>query len=409
LNPTGFLSALWVLLSTLPVAPLAWGLGVSAGTALLLVVTKRWHQRFSVDSHHGVQKFHTAPTPRIGGIALALGAVALVLSIDTASFDFAFDALHGPDASARLILKSVCLAALPALVAGLAEDVTKRVSVMLRLAATMASGLLAWWLTGQALGFANVPLLGWALQWLPLSVAFTAFAVAGVANAFNIIDGFHGLAAFTALWVLVGLAGLAQWHGDTALAAACLGLAAVVVGFLLINWPWGKIFMGDGGAYFLGFAMAWLAVLLVERNPAVSPFALLLLCLHPINETLFSVARRFARRQHAGQPDRQHLHSLVKRRYMVRWLPDSPPWLRNAATGLLVSCLTLPALPLAWATHHSHALSLLACLVLVGVYLAVYARIVRHRWVMPLCLLRQPSTSQAKLRRVRGQFLLSLP
>ncbi len=62
----------------------------------------------------------------------------------------------------------------------------------------------------------------------------------------------------------------------------------------------------------LGFLLAWMAILLIERNPDISPWAPLLACGYPIMETLFSMTRRMLSRAHPGQPDCQHLHSLIK-------------------------------------------------------------------------------------------------
>ena len=102
--------------------------GVALGTSLLLVFTKHWHGRFSLDHTEGVQKFHTKPTPRIGGLAIGAGMVA--------------GCALAP-AAVRALLGPLLLASIPAFAAGMAEDVTKRVGVKARLLATMVSGALA--------------------------------------------------------------------------------------------------------------------------------------------------------------------------------------------------------------------------------------------------------------------------
>lgn len=346
---------------------------------MVLVLTKRWHGRLSLDYTEGVQKCHTVPTPRIGGVPVYL---ALVL-------------IHSllPDAQQEL-LTVVLVAALPAFGFGLAEDLTKRIGVLVRLLATMASGVLAWWLSGYSLGRLDVIGLDWALQWLPLSVLFTAFAVGGVANAINISDGLNGLASSSSVWAFIGLGLIAQDVGDTDLSALSLLLAAAVLGFFLVNWPLGKIFLGDGGAYFIGFALAWMAVLLAERHPDVSPFAALLVCVHPITEVLFSIYRRKMRHYHPGLPDQLHFHSLLKRRYVARWFCGYPKVVRNSIAGLLVGSMTLPAVLLAQLVYPSTVLSV-ACVVLCMLgYVALYARMVRHCWCSPIAfLLRKPSVA----------------
>ncbi|MEY3610518.1 MAG: hypothetical protein RJB14_240, partial [Pseudomonadota bacterium] len=272
---------------------------VSFALSVLVVLTTHWHGVFSLDASHGVQKLHAHPTPRVGGLPMVLGLVAAVAV---------------SPAELRDKIWPWLLAGGPAFVFGLAEDLTKRVGVLARLLATMASGVLAWAITGYALTGVNVWGLDFLLQFTAVAVVFTAFAVGGVANAINIIDGLNGLASSMVLWALLGIAALAASLGDTVLAGTCLIIAACVLGFFVVNWPFGKLFLGDGGSYFLGFTLAWACVLLVERHTQVSAFAALLLCIHPITEVLYSVYRRRVRHQHPGHPDRLHFHSLFKRR-----------------------------------------------------------------------------------------------
>ena len=83
-----------------------------------------------------------------------------------------------------------------------------------------------------------------------------------------------------------------------------------MLGFFVWNFPAGLIFLGDGGAYFLGFYVAELAILLLHRNPAVSPMFPLLLCIYPVFETLFSIYRRTLPARHAAEHARRHPPAL---------------------------------------------------------------------------------------------------
>jgi hypothetical protein len=219
------------------------------------------------------------------------------------------------------------------------------------------------------------------------SVIFTAFAVGGVANAINIIDGFNGLASTMATLAFVGYALIAWQVGDYTLANTSLVLAACVWGFFWVNWPFGKIFLGDGGSYFIGFALAWVAVMLLARNPAVSAFAALVVCVHPVTEVLFSIYRRKVRKDHPGMPDRLHFHSLVKRRYVARWFGTYSNAVRNSITGVLIGLMTFTSITLACLTFTSVPLSALAFVVLSLGYVSVYARMVRHHWCSPIAFL----------------------
>lgn len=192
-----------MLLTDPMLLPAIFAAAVAFGVALLIVLTQEWHGHLSIDSHEGIQKFHTHPTPRIGGVAIAIGSICAYLI--------------SPD-SLQEICGPLLLAGVPAFVLGLAEDITKRVSVRVRLFATMFCGVLGWAITGYSITRANVPGLDWMLGFSLVSVAFTAFAVGGVANAINIIDGFNGLSAGSTVIILLGFAGLSLSVGDAQLA-----------------------------------------------------------------------------------------------------------------------------------------------------------------------------------------------
>src|SRR6185369_5387974 len=275
-------------------AALLFALSVS----VLLVLTKQHHGVLTMDSAVGIQKFHVEPTPRVGGVGIYLGLLLAWIVVR--------------DKEVRDILGIILLSGIPALACGLLEDITKRVGVLPRLLATMAGGVLAWLLSGIALNRLDVHGLDWLMAMTPVAVFVTAPAIGGVANAINIIDGFHGLASGTSIIALLALAAISVRADDAPLALACILVAAAVVGFWLVNYPWGKLFMGDGGAYFVGFALAWLAVLLPVRNAEVSPWASLLVCAYLIIEVLYSVLRRYVSHQSPGAADSNHLHSLIK-------------------------------------------------------------------------------------------------
>jgi UDP-N-acetylmuramyl pentapeptide phosphotransferase/UDP-N-acetylglucosamine-1-phosphate transferase len=329
--------------------------------AQVLVLTASSHGRFTMDAPGAIQKFHSHPTPRIGGIGiyLALLLASLVL----------------PSAEASSLLTTILVAGVPALLIGLMEDVTKRVGVRIRLLATMSSGAIACWLGGISLTHVDVPLLDTLLRMTPIAVLFTAFATGGLANAINIIDGFHGLASGTATICLLALASIAALVGDTPLMFAAIIVAASVAGFWLVNFPWGKLFLGDGGAYFAGFALAWLAVLLPMRNAEVSPWASFLLCAYPIIEVVYSIARRRKKRQSPGEPDRSHLHSLVATHIIPKLLPRLHPTLQNSAVSVIMwLCAAVPALS-AIALYHRTGPLFLAAVACVVAYHFIYRRV----------------------------------
>lgn len=346
---------------------------VSFLCTVMLVLSKNLHGRFSMDSLVGIQKQHTQLTPRIGGLSLVIGV-------------FAGWVVAMPER--RSILWPLLVAGLPAFLFGFAEDLTKKVSIKARLAATFVSGVLGWLMTGIAITSVDIPLFDQLLGFVFFSVCFSAFCVSGIANSINIIDGFNGLASGVVTIALAGIAAIALSQSDFNLAVSCLCVASSMLGFWLVNWPWGKIFLGDGGSYFGGFALAWACIMLVERNPNVTPFAALLVCIHPITEVLFSVYRRRVRSHHIGQPDRLHLHSLVMRRIARPMLSKIDGQTKvnysNALTGLMLALMTLPLAICSYYLHTKPLLAAAACFTYSVLYLVLYARLVRYHWCSPI-------------------------
>lgn len=356
-------------MSSTPLLASAWApllaCGLSLAVTVVLVITKHWHGHLSLDSHTGIQKFHTEATPRVGGLPVlagVLGAWALLPQ------------------SARLLLAPLLLAAIPAFGSGFIEDITKRVSVRTRLLCTIGSGMLACLMTGYSVRDTGIWGLDWALGFTAFSVVFTALAIGTMANAVNMIDGFNGLSAGSLVIMLAGMAAIATGVGDDALALISLVLAGAILGFAMLNWPMGKIFLGDGGAYFAGFTTAWIGVLLIGRNASVSAWAPLAVCAYPILEVFFSILRRRLRKHSPGDADRLHLHSLVRRRITAFWLPGASSLGLNSVTGLLMWPASL--VPCIWAVaFYDDGLMLATGMAVWGmVYWQFYRMLVTFKW-----------------------------
>ena len=344
---------------------------VSFCLSRVIVATQHWHGRWSLDAVDGVQKSHALPTPRIGGLAIAAAMVLAWGILEFGPQQWLDSAAQGTLAD---LLRQVLLAAMPAFAAGLAEDLTKRVGVAQRLWASLVSGLLLCLLTGVSIQKADVwgvdTLLAWGTVGLFVSYAFSAFAAAGLTHAINIIDGINGLAAAAVGVMLAAFAWIA-WHaGDYLLAWIAVSGASASLGFFLVNYPRGPIFMGDGGAYLLGFILAAVAILLPARNSEISPWTSIVVCAYPVIEVLYSIMRRRHCARHPGQPDLLHLHSLIYRRVMRD---------HERTTLAVVMLVSAPALAACVFSRQSFALYALFALSAIG-YGLMYRRMVSFRW-----------------------------
>jgi UDP-N-acetylmuramyl pentapeptide phosphotransferase/UDP-N-acetylglucosamine-1-phosphate transferase len=342
-------------------------------STFLLVRYSHLHTRFSGDSDlFGVQKFHVLIVPRIGGASILFGVLSSLFLL----------CVQNPDVGSFGLL--LIGSSLPAFIAGLCEDLTKKVGVRIRLLATIVAAgfagyfLDAWLSSVQILGIDNL-----MLTYPLFAILITCFAVAGVSNAFNIIDGYNGLSAMVAVIILLGIAYVAFQVNDYPIMISAFAMAGALLGFLLLNYPRGLIFLGDGGAYLIGFWIAELSVLLTSRHAEVSKWFPLLLCFYPIFETVFSIYRRIILKgTHPGMPDAVHLHQLIFKR-LVRWSGGSDrvkaATQRNSLTSPYLWFLSLIAVIPAVLFWQNHILLKLFCVFFVLVYVWLYWAIVRFK------------------------------
>ncbi|QYF91991.1 glycosyltransferase [Massilia sp. PAMC28688] len=317
----------------------------------------------------GVQKIHAFPVARVGGLGIFLAALAGTCVLY----------LRAPESGLWAV--TLLLSALPAFGCGIVEDYTKNVSPRRRLFFTMISATAAFFLLDAAVVRFDIPMVDAGLAVVWISLPLTIFAIAGVANAVNIIDGFNGLAGAVTMFMFASLAYVAFQVDDMFVMSTALLMVGAIAGFFLWNYPHGLIFMGDGGAYFIGFMLAELAVLLVARNPAVSAWYAILLLIYPVVETVFSIYRRkYIRGVSPGLPDGVHLHMLIFKRvvrYTIGVRDARAVTRRNSLTSPYLWLLSLMAVvpaTLCW----SNTLALGAfCSMFVMTYVWLYAQIVR--------------------------------
>ncbi len=323
--------------------------------------------------HIGPQTFHQRPTPRLGGLAIFL------------SLCLALPPLFFKDKSLFPLFALILLSSLPAFLAGIIEDLTKSLSPKKRLAIIFLSGLSFVFLTGFSVSKVDIPYVDYLFTLQVFSLLFTAIALAGLVNAYNIIDGFNGLASMTAVLNLLAIAYVAYKHNDLTLLYVSLLIVSAIIGFFVLNYPYGLIFLGDGGAYLIGFLVGALSILLVERNPQVSPWFALMVNSYPVVETLFSMyRRRFLKKFPTMMPDALHLHTLVYRIYTKKFFKAKKSLFRNPLTSTVMWIINLFALIPAIVLHSSSPMLALCFVLYASFYVFVYFRLLRKK--MPLWL-----------------------
>ena len=257
------------------------------------------------------QRFHSGSVSRLGGVALALGTMVAWLAAAALEPEISPLNVHITPAFALALVAM----SLPAVMGGIAEDLTQRLRVSYRLMLTGVTAALACWLLelsvpSVGIDWLNGPMA--AMPWFGVGLAF--LAICGLPHAFNIIDGYNGLAAFVALAICAALVHVGLQANDRMLAGTVVCMAGATAGFLIWNYPRGLLFAGDGGAYLWGVVIAVCSIMLVKRNADVSPWFPMLLLIYPVWETFFSIYRKAARGSSPGVADALHFHQLIYRR-----------------------------------------------------------------------------------------------
>jgi UDP-N-acetylmuramyl pentapeptide phosphotransferase/UDP-N-acetylglucosamine-1-phosphate transferase len=357
---------IWILL---------FAFACSAIAMSLVVYYEEHHAHWSADHDlSGPQKMHVKAVPRVGGVGILAGVCGGAAALGWMRGSMGWDVL----------LMLACM--VPAFGSGIWEDFTKAISPRRRMLALALSGLLGVLLLGGKFThtgweFFDELLASHGLLWI--GAVGAVFAVTGISNSVNIIDGMNGLASMCAMMMNASLAYIAWRVGDELVFGVALATLGATLGFFLWNYPRGLVFLGDGGAYLLGFIVAELGILLTTRHPQVSMLAPLLLVAYPVFETLFTMyRRRFIQQRSMTQPDGSHLHTLIYRRLKQGPVDESGG--RGSTRGnsgtspylwLLNAIAVIPA-TIWWGNTPALALSLAVFLL---AYLDVYWRIVRFR------------------------------
>lgn len=240
------------------------------------------------------RKVHISSMPRLGGIAIYTAFLIGYLIIRPES-DYALPILGG---SFIIVLT------------GILDDVFCLSAKVKFLAQIMAAIVIV--SGGIDVQFINLPFeqrlyLGW------LSIPITIIWIIGITNAINLIDGLDGLAAGVSCIVLLTIAGLSVVEGNYLVFGISIIILGSTLGFLPFNFYPAKIFMGDGGAYLLGYIISILSLLGFKNVTMFSIVVPIIILAVPISDTLFAMIRRMVKKKPLSAPDKSHLHHRLLR------------------------------------------------------------------------------------------------
>ena len=294
---------------------------------------KKFYQKLGLKSYEAIQRIHLNETPRLGGFIFILSLVSFV----------AFSNTNESIQSLKIIL--ICL--IPIIVIGIKEDLIHNVEPAIRLLALLFVG----WLfraqfTGPLPVLADIPFIGKLLLLQGGISVFYILSMTSVANGMNLIDGVNGLCGAVALSILGALLFVSYKTSDVVMLSTIFSVILILMPFLIFNYPYGKIFLGDLGAYSLGLIISMLTIILFGRHPEISPWGAVLILIYPVTEVVFSLLRRMVKGVSIYHADTAHLHLKLFHFFRLQ------PYYKKLANALVTPALSglwlFPLLAITW-------------------------------------------------------------
>lgn len=246
------------------------------------------------------RKVHTHIMPRLGGLAIFISFIASFFIIAPVLDNYK------ENAAFSIVLGGAIIVLVGAL------DDRFQLSAKWKLLGQIVAACIVVFGFNLRVDILNIPFLEVSTNisdWL--SVVITLFWIVGVTNAINLIDGLDGLAGGVSAIATATILVLALFMGNITVILLSTILLGSIIGFLFFNFHPAKIFMGDSGALFLGFALATLSILGFKQATLVSFVAPILMLGVPIADTFFAIIRRIINREPISVADKSHLHHCI--------------------------------------------------------------------------------------------------
>ena len=325
------------------------------------LVAYLWHTKFyqklGLKTYQAVQRIHLNETPRLGGFIFILSLTSFV-------------AFSNTNESIQL-LKIILMCLTPIILVGIKEDLFHNVDPAIRLLALFFVG----WLfraqfTGPLPVLTDIPLIGKLLLLQGGISIFYILSMVAVANGMNLIDGVNGLCGAVALSILSALLFLSYKTNDTTVLSLIFSVILLIIPFMLMNYPYGRIFLGDLGAYSLGLILSMLTIIFFGRHPEISPWGAVLILIYPATEVVFSLLRRMVKGVSIYHADTAHLH--LKLFHFFRPQPHYKKIANALVTPVLSGLWLFPLLAITW-VYQKPLFIWIAVILFIALYSLLYA------------------------------------
>lgn len=249
-------------------------------------------------TYHGIQKSHDNDVSRLGGLLLII--------------DFLVFSLISKNYFLSISIQNLLLCLAPIIFFITYEDLYNNLSYKIRFIVIFISAYLLLMLIKLPLpSIDDIPIISILFDNNFFKYLFYLFALVGLMNGMNFIDGSNGLISFYSVAIFVNIFHLGFVNNDFFFMSFSTLMIVLILIFILFNYPFGKIFIGDTGAYFIGAISGWLIILFFSKYNNISSWGAILILLFPGLELMFSFFRKKISRKSPYKPDRYHLHIII--------------------------------------------------------------------------------------------------
>jgi UDP-N-acetylmuramyl pentapeptide phosphotransferase/UDP-N-acetylglucosamine-1-phosphate transferase len=253
---------------------------------------------------------------------------------------------------------------------GIKEDLFHNVEPAIRLLALLFVG---WLFRAQFTGplpiLTDIPFIGKLLLLQGGISIFYILSMVAVANGMNLIDGVNGLCGAVALSILSALLFLSYKTADITMLSLIFSVILLIIPFMVMNYPYGQIFLGDLGAYSLGLIVSMLTIILFGRHPEISPWGAVLILIYPVTEVVFSLLRRMVKGVSIYHPDTAHLH--LKLFHFFRPQHHYKKIANALVTPALSALWLFPLLTISW-VYQKPLFIWIAIILFIALYFMIY-------------------------------------
>lgn len=353
---------------------LGFGFCVSLAMALLLGWVGRWGRVVQLLPRNdlSLQAQHQGKVPRLGGVAIVI-TFAVIISADSRN---------------NLTMASwLMISSTPLILLAFLEDIGRHVAPKIRLTCTFFCAFLYCSFFSDIILRTEFSLFDAFLAYPLVSLLVSTFLISSMTQAMNLIDGLHGLSSGVATLGFTAIAAIASLIGQDSIALIASIAAAAAFGFFIVNYPSGFLFLGDTGAYWLGFMLAVLSLEMLSKNSYVSPYAIMLVLFWPIFDFATTVVRRLYSRSRLFAPDTMHPHHVAVRLMRTRAQTALAMSLANPAASTIIMILASGPVGLGVTFWNNDTISMILFSSFFSLYTAIYAfLLIRERkcqWPWP--------------------------